>query len=222
MWWDYGYWITRIGHRVPNANPAQNAEAVKRVASLLLSTGDDYRGQVDILKSGYVVLDNATALGKFYAVASWSGKTSSDYFGAYRVPDKEGYKTIVLFYPAYYETLVSRLYSFNGEAVMPERTVVITYKGDAVLEAKQFTDYQKARDYVDSTPNTRIVSADPTVSPIPLEEMDYELVYGSGEKINNMPEVKIFGYTGEVVKNEKERNILSGYLESTIQWTYLC
>jgi len=195
-WWDYGYWITRIGHRVPNANPSQNVEAIKRVAGLFLSTGDDYRGQVDALKSGYVVIDNSVASGKFYAVASWNGKDSSDYFGVYRVPDKEGYKTIVLFYPAYYETLVARLYNFNGEAVVPERTVIIAYKGDTVMEAKQFADYWKARGYVDSTPDTRIVSADPTISPIPLEKMDYDMVYGSAAKVNDMPEVKVFEYTG--------------------------
>jgi len=195
-WWDYGYWITRIGHRVPNANPAQNAEAIKRVAGLFLSTGDGYREQVDALKSRYIVLDNSMVLGKFYAIASWNGENSNDYFGVYRVPDDEGYKTIMLFYPEYYETLVSRLYNFNGEAVMPGRTVVITYKGDAVMEAKQFADYQKAREYVDSTPSTRIVSADPTISPIPLAEIGYELVYSSTEKVNNMSEVKIFEYTG--------------------------
>jgi len=196
-WWDYGYWITRIGHRVPNANPAQNVDAVKRVADLLLSTGDSYQEQVDLLNSKYIVIDNGMVSGKFYAIASWGGKDVSDYFGVYRVPDKDnGYKNLVLFYPAYYETLVSRLYNFNRGVVVPERTVVITYKGDAVLEAKQFTDYQKARDYVDSTPNTRIVSADPTVSPIPLDRVDYELVYGSGEMVNNMSEVKIFEYTG--------------------------
>jgi len=196
-WWDYGYWITRIGHRVPNANPAQNVEAIKGVANLLLSTGDSYREQVDALKSGYIVLDNATSLGKFYAVASWCDRDASEYFGAYHVPDKgKGYKTIVLFYPEYYRTLVSRLYNFNGDAVVPERTVVITYRGSDILEAKEFKDYYKAQEYVDSTPNTRIVSADPTISPVPLDEVDYELVYESSEMVNNMSEVKIFEYTG--------------------------
>jgi len=102
----------------------------------------------------------------------------------------------MLFYPEYYETLVSRLYNFDGEAVVPDRIVVITYKGNAVLEAKQFTDYQKAVEYVAGTPNTKIVSADPTISPVPLGKMDYNLVYSSGELVNNMPEVKVFGYTG--------------------------
>jgi len=137
-WWDYGYWITRIGHRVPNANPSQNVGAIKRVASLFLSTGDNYREQVDLLKSRYVILDNATSLGKFHAVASWGGRDGSEYFGVYRVPDDEGYKTIMLFYPEYYETLISRLYNFGGEAAVPEWTVVITYEGDTVMEAKQF------------------------------------------------------------------------------------
>ena len=103
----------------------------------------------------------------------------------------------MLFYPEYYETLVSRLYNFDGKAVVPDRTVVITYKGDTVLEAKQFTDYQKAVEYVDNTPGTRIVSADPASSPVPLGKMDYELVYGSKELVNGMPEVKIFEYTGK-------------------------
>lgn len=197
-WWDYGYWITRTGHRVPNANPAQNVDAVKMVADLFLSEGDEYREQVATLKSRYVVLDNATALGKFYAVVSWGGKDSSDYFGYYRVPDGDkGYRTILLFYPEYYRTLVSRLYNFNGKAVEPKRTVVITYKGSDVLEAKEFKDYQKAQEYVDQTPNTRIVSADPRISPIPLDGMDYELVYGSEELVNGLAEVRIFEYVPE-------------------------
>jgi len=196
-WWDYGYWITRIGHRVPNANPAQNVDAVKRVADLLLSTGDAYHSQVASLKSNYIVLDSSLTLGKFYAIASWSGKDSSDYFGYYRVLDSSrGYKTILLFYPAYYETLVSRLYNFEGKAVFPERTVVIAYKDNIVLEAREYTDYQKAVKYVATTPNARIVSTDPTISPIPLERMDYKIVYSSGELVNNMPEVKAFEYTG--------------------------
>lgn len=196
-WWDYGYWITRIGHRVPNANPAQNTEAVKGIADLFLSEGNDYRNQINMLKSEYIVLDNDTAFGKFYAVVSWGGKDSSEYFGVYRVPDGEGYRSVMLFYPEYYKTLVSRLYNSNGEAVVPERTVVITYKNDIVLEAKQFIDYWEAQEYVDNTPGTRIVSADPRISPVPLEEVDYGLVYESKELVNGMPEVKIFEYTGE-------------------------
>jgi dolichyl-diphosphooligosaccharide--protein glycosyltransferase len=191
-WWDYGYWITRIGHRVPNANPAQNIDAVERVAGLLLSTKEDYRGLADYLKSGYVVLDSETASGKFYAVVSWADKNISDYFRVYSVPDKDnGYRSIVLFYPEYYETLVSRLYNFNGEAVIPERTVVITARDNIVLDAKEFADYQKAQEYVDLNPNTRIVSADPAVSPVPLEKVNYELVY-------EYDEIKIFEYTGGI------------------------
>jgi len=201
-WWDYGYWITRIGHRVPNANPAQNVDAVERIADLFLSEGDEYRGIVSALKSQYVVLDSGTALGKFYAVASWGDRDASEYFGYYRVPhDVDGYRTLLLFYPAYYRTLVSRLYNFNGEVVVPERTVVITYRGSDVLEAKEFRDYEKAREYVDRNPNTRIVSADPRISPVPLEKMDYELVYGSEEMVNGLAEVKIFEYVPE--KGEK-------------------
>ncbi len=194
-WWDYGYWITRIGHRVPNANPAQNVEAVKRIADLFLSEGDDYRGQAEALKSRYIVLDSPISLGKFYAIASWGDKDASDYLGYYRIQYGEGYRTILLFYPAYYRTLVSRLYNFDGKAVVPDRTVVITYRGSDVLEAREYADYREAQEYVDLTPGTRIVSADPRISAVPLEKMDYELVYGSEELVNGIPEIKIFEYT---------------------------
>ena len=75
--------------------------------------------------------------------------------------------------------------------------MVITYKGSDVLEAKEFADYGKAQEYVDSTSSTRIVSADPRVSPVPLGKLDYELVYGSEEMVNGLAEVKIFEYTGK-------------------------
>jgi len=196
-WWDYGYWITRTAHRVPNANPGQNAEMINRVASLLLATDDNYHGQVSVLKSKYVVLDQATAYNKFYAIVSWNGEDSSKYFDYYRVLDGGVYKTVMLFYPEYYETLVSRLYNFDGEAIVPGRVVVILYTDNNIItEAMQFTDYQKAVEYVASKPNTRIVSANPAINPVPLGKMDYKLVYSSREQVNGVPEVKIFEYVG--------------------------
>ena len=168
------------------------------MANLLLSEGSNYRGLVDELKSKYIVLNRGTALGKFYAVASWGDRDSSEYFGVYSVPDKGAYKTIMLFYPEYYKTLVSRLYNFDGEAVVPDRVVVITFTDDNVVtEAKQFPSYQDAQGYISSAgvDNIRIVGPNPAISPVILDKVEgYELVYGSAEVVNGMPEVKIFEY----------------------------
>jgi hypothetical protein len=38
-WWDYGYWITRVGRRIPNANPKQTQ--VKEVASFLVAQTEE-------------------------------------------------------------------------------------------------------------------------------------------------------------------------------------
>ena len=92
-----------------------------------------------------------------------------------------------------------------GKTVEPERTIVITYRGSDILDAREFKDYYKAQEYVDQTLDTRIVSNNPRVSPIPLKAIDYELVYGSEEIVhvyeseeivNELAEVKIFEYVG--------------------------
>ena len=36
-WWDYGYWITRIAHRLPSTNPSQAPAPITKVAKLFLS-----------------------------------------------------------------------------------------------------------------------------------------------------------------------------------------
>ena len=36
-WWDYGYWITRIAHRLPNANPGQSPEPIINIANFFLT-----------------------------------------------------------------------------------------------------------------------------------------------------------------------------------------
>jgi oligosaccharyl transferase (archaeosortase A-associated) len=209
-WWDYGYWITRMAHRVPNTNPAQGG--VGEVANFLLSqdedSADEIRGR---LSTKYVIIDYDTVTGKFYAIASWAQREQAEFFEIYYQSQEGKLMPVRLFYPEYYHSLATRMYNFDGEEVTPRSSLVISYqermnqRGETIKEitdARSFSSYEKAAAFVSSQPsaNYRIVSDSPFISPVPLAELkNYRLAYSSDILIRNtqggmVPSVKIFEY----------------------------
>ena len=210
-WWDYGYWITRVAHRIPNANPAQDPAAIKRVAGLFLADSEvQARGMAEEMGSAYIVADIDMPTSKFYAVVTWAGREESRYYDTYYYQDSEGkYQIVQLLYPAYYRTLLVRLYNFDGQAVANGNPVVVTYKevtgrdGNkyrVITDFQEFDSYQEALDYVkkEGATNHVVAGKSPFISPIPLEAVeDYELVYSSEQRVassgnSTIPEIKIF------------------------------
>ena len=201
-WWDYGHWITRIGRRLPNATPAVWGSCPK-----FFSTQDEASANqiMDELGIRYVIIDYALASveEKFHAIPTLLGRSPEDFYEVY-YQSQEGIATpITLFYPEYYRSLPVRLYNFNGEAVTSQSSTVVFYdiishEGriyKVITDSKSFDDYEEATAYVSSqeTDNCKLVSTDPFVSPVPLEEMEhYELIYSSDNNI--IPEIKIFEY----------------------------
>lgn len=121
-WWDYGYWITRIAHRMPTVNPSQDAVRQNKVGSIFVAQNESQADElVRSLGVKYVVIDDQTALGKFWAVATWANKSPDDYTEMYYLPQQSGTQTqfvpVQLYYPAYYQSLVIRLFNFNGRAL---------------------------------------------------------------------------------------------------------
>lgn len=212
-WWDYGYWISRIAQRIPNANPSQDPKSNTAVASFFTaqdeSAGDNITNQLD---TSYIVVDYDTATNKFWAVIQWAGKQQTDYFEVFLVEQEDGLRAVPLFYPKYYQSMVSRLYNFEGKAVNPTDVLVVSYEERTVqggqvykqvASVQQFTTYDEAQAYVASQgANYKIVSTSPFVSPIPLTELqNYKLIHSSDNVVQvsgmgNVPEVKIFQYVG--------------------------
>lgn len=222
-WWDYGYWISRTAHRLPNTNPSQAAIPITKVANLFLAEEESETHEImNELGSSYIIADYAFALTKFWAMATWAERDPLGYFDIYYIP-YEGNRIIgkPLFYPEYYRSLYVRLYNFNGEAVTAEKPWVITYedivddKGQrfkVVIDRTKFSSYQEAVEYLESegTAKRRIVGSNPFSSPIPLEPLkNFRMVYSSEHltvhrdygleqvlKEDFMPlsEVKIFQY----------------------------
>ena len=124
-WWDYGHWITRIGRRIPVANPFQQAAPI--AGKFLTSTDETVANQImDELGAKYVMIDYAMPLLKFYAMVTWAGKNESDFYDIYYVPMGGGMlQPVRLFYPSYYNSTVVRLYNFDGEAVVPSENATI-------------------------------------------------------------------------------------------------
>ena len=212
-WWDYGYWITRIAHRIPNANPSQDTTAITSIASFFTSPDEASANRIrQELDSAYLVIDHQTTLGKFWAIVTWAGKPPQQYFDTYFVQQEDQqYRTVVLYYPEYYRSMVVRLYNFDGEAVTPDSISVISYRETTddtgrvykiVDSGQQFATIEDAEAYLTSqdSNNFRIVGGNPLISPVPLEAVEhYQLVHGSNstlsiQDVGEVPRVKIFEY----------------------------
>ncbi|MFC1903307.1 oligosaccharyl transferase, archaeosortase A system-associated [Chloroflexota bacterium] len=209
-WWDYGYWITRIGRRIPNSCPGPY-EARADTARFFLSQDEDSAQEIrEELNSHYIIIDYATAINKFWALTLWAEEEQAKFFDIYLFPQGNQLVGIQLYYPEYYRSLSIRLYNFDGKAVIPEKTRVISYEEKMsqegviykiIINAEEFASYEEAKAYISSqeSANYRIVNDNPFISPVPLAALkDYQLVHSSvgtttmpGTTLE-VPEVKIF------------------------------
>jgi oligosaccharyl transferase (archaeosortase A-associated) len=211
-WWDYGYFIMQISHRIPNANPGQIG-AVQAGQFFTAQNESSVNELADELGTKYVVIDSAMAwISKFYAMAEWAGKSVDEFYEYYYVPTEEGGQWAILYYPAYYKSIVVRLYNFDGKAVTPTESIAISYKEEVtsggerykeVTWGQSFSSYEDAQAYVASqtSGNYRIVGVNPFSSIVPLEELkSYELRHQSEATTTiaeqTLPSVKIFEYLG--------------------------
>ena len=207
-WWDYGHFIMQIAHRIPNANPGQAGAA--KAGEFFTALNESSANEVaDSQGTKYVMIDFMMTTSKFYAMAQWAGKSEDDFYGVYYIPLQEGGQWAMLYYPAYYQSAVARLYNFDGKNVTPTQPVVISYeektaptgeKYKEVTSGQPFPTYEEAQAYVanQTSGNYRIVGIDAFSSIVPLEELSsYERVYPLEANITiNMTTVKVFKYLG--------------------------
>ena len=233
-WWDYGYWITRMAHRIPNANPGQ--AGAPAVARLFIAQDEASASEIaDALESKYVIIDCATATTKFHALATWAASSKEEFYDLYYREQGDRLVPVTLFYPDYYRSLAVRLYNFDGIEVIPQDSMVISYEerisphGEQYKEitgVESFSSYEEAEAYVagQESGNHRTVGTNPFVSPLPLEGLEqYNLIYSSDSSViqpdvGSISEVKIFGWellrvnTGEAENVADTSARLIGYV----------
>ena len=211
-WWDYGYWIVRIGHRIPTLNPSGQPGIIPKVANFMLAQDEASAVQLsEELGSKYVILDNLMALayldmeagmwyGKFAPMVSYTDHQDSEFFDVFYQQDETtgGWSPVLFYLPGYYRSLCVRLYWFGGEAVEPSSYRVISYEErlsegmtyNLIRSDETFSTYEEALIEAQKTGEYtyRIVSGSPDSSAVPLEELQhYQLVHDAGE-------VRIFEY----------------------------
>ena len=220
-WWDYGYWITYIAHRVPNANPGQRG--IGNAARFLVAQDESSAMRVlDRAGSKYIVIDLKTAIptiegesavqSSFPSIAEWAGKDSSEFFEVYYSWQGGKLLRMLCYYPAFYQSMCTRLYVFEGKAVTPQDSswiISFAEKTDSegveykeILHAQQFATYEEAQEYMDQHPasNQRIVSNSPFNSPVPLEGLEhFRLAYKSSTRatkpgVRDVSWVEVFEY----------------------------
>jgi hypothetical protein len=137
----------------------------------------------------------------------WAGGNVSKFYEIYYQMQNGQLMSGVLYYPAYYQTIVARLYNFDGEAVVPTESIVISYEEKEtgtgamykeITNSWSFPTYGEAEAFISSqaSGNYRIVSGSPFHSPVPLEALNsYERVYSSGNTTSQTT-VKVFEYVG--------------------------
>lgn len=213
-WWDYGYWIVRIGHRPPCQNPGG---AIPAVAEFFLAQNEsDGERILDERGARYVILDYDFVAGKFYGAISVTGKSGQKFYDDFlvQVKDAQGNaadQLVRLYFPEYYRSMSVRLYTFGGKAVTPgpDDCILVSWKWEEregvqykrVTSAKSY-QYDEALTLMANNPteNYEIVSSNPFVSPVPLEELkgfalrhDSEITVQLSQS-DTIPQVRIFEY----------------------------
>ena len=212
-WWDYGHWITRIAHRIPNANPHQKGiKGELGVATFLIAPNEAAADAVmDGLNSKYVVIDTEMATTKFHTPVTWAGNDRNDYYAPFYQSTPQGSDRYVFYLPAYYQSMCIRLYNFGGEAVVADNStwaIAYTQAADGTRfitgvanGGLPFATYGAAQAFIDANPEYIIVGLHPFMSPVDLEAVEhYELVHQPEAVYITwldmaFPYVRIFEYT---------------------------
>ncbi|HLE97079.1 MAG TPA: hypothetical protein VI997_06890, partial [Candidatus Thermoplasmatota archaeon] len=116
-WWDYGHWEEVLAERPPVANPFQQAAPF---ASRYFTSQDEAAAEAMLdewspeFPVRYVLIDDASATTKFYAITVWAGFTEyGDQSAERRLPDGRDVRLPVVGEP-YSRTMMSRLYRDDG------------------------------------------------------------------------------------------------------------
>jgi oligosaccharyl transferase (archaeosortase A-associated) len=208
--WDYGHWITRIARRIPVSNPfIQGAGTDSR---FLLSQDESTAVKMaQELGVKYVIVDQATPDSKFYSLVAWTLGTLEQYRDVFYQRQGNELSTVTLLYPEYYRSMAVRLYTFKGEAVSAQSSLVISYQQKEsregilykeIISSKTFTTYEEAVSYVaqQKSGSYAIGSTNLASSPVPLEGLRYfKLIHTSAGAVADpetrvAPETRIFEY----------------------------
>lgn len=156
-WWDYGYWIVGLGHRVPVANGTQRGV---RPSGEFYATDDEARAVELMRQTGarYAIVSDRTPIW----VASWfqPGPYPPDAGRMDRYMEvledaANGSQPVTVYYPQFFRSMAVRLFLFDGQAMAPRDGVwaVAIAPAEAggyrrVMESRRFETIAEAEAWV--------------------------------------------------------------------------
>ncbi|MBL8220845.1 MAG: glycosyltransferase family 39 protein [Bryobacterales bacterium] len=188
-WWDTGYWISSLAKRIPASNPTQYK--ARQAARFYTST--DRAEALRLLNESdarYIWFDHRLPMRRagfnhFQAMVQWAERREEDYFITLIRREPDGDNPLVYFKPAYYQSVLGRVYLHRAKAFTPrDSTTVIVAKDSVITSEKVYTRYEDAVEAVRQTPGAMLLGHDAAVSCVPLEPWpEFEQVYLSPIRI---------------------------------------
>jgi oligosaccharyl transferase (archaeosortase A-associated) len=193
VWWDFGYWVTRIGRRAPVSNPTQ---ANARVAAQFYLATDEAAARRMLVagKTKYVIVDDSTPVlvatsglpqaSQLTAMARWAEVDPGRFYELHTVRDREGVvRPVFVYYPDYYRTMAIHLLVYGGESWTPSqsswaiRSLPSTFNGRPareITDLRSFADYESAEAWVRRDPvHWRLGGFETSASCVPLPRLSF-------------------------------------------------
>ena len=153
-WWDYGHFITSIGHRIPSANPFQ--QGATNAANFLLATNESRANTILPTDEGgqttrYVMIDWKLAepgSGKFFApMVFYDDGSLAEADVLTRILDPQNADLSSPIYrlraQRYYESLRVRLYYYHGSSASPQ-PIAVDYRGPDTVSSSSLESIRYA------------------------------------------------------------------------------
>jgi dolichyl-diphosphooligosaccharide--protein glycosyltransferase len=193
-WWDPGYWIIRIARRIPNSNPTQ--AGLREAALFFLATDENTATEsLDRLGSRYVIASSQmpapmgmidlSSPSYFMAMLAGADENVDEYFQTFIEQRANGTAIVrTLYYPKYYQTMVTRLYAYGGRSAQPRDSSFVAVFGEqqsasgetykALKSLQPASTYEEAMQMVQQHPEgyARVVGLDPLKTSVPLESLE--------------------------------------------------
>lgn len=207
-WWDNGHTLTAVARRIPVSNPYQAgvetaamfylernpAEALRQLGELgvryVLAGPDLLMNRLDLITAGDAKIDT---------MHPWVGTDRDELYVLAR-RESDG-KAVLVFFPAYFETMAVRLSLYAGEAAEPLRpSAVFLDEADGewrLLGMKTFGSEAARRDFLLSAQGAgwRIATLEAQQTCVSLEAVEgLELVYKS--QFRSLLSAKVFELAG--------------------------
>ena len=122
-WWDYGYYIMELAKRMPTSNPGQvRAGDVARI--LLDSDEKSITEELEALEVKYIIINEEMSSPFIPAICTWADPDVGINPYITLLQNAEG-SIGTLYSPALYQSLLTRLYCYDGSSMHPEQVGVI-------------------------------------------------------------------------------------------------